>query len=162
MHDWAGTDESRLKDSDGEINANEAIATHQHIVVRLRVMSETSRKTVEDLKFPVDFSASLLMSFVFLFPVSVLSFLSSGVVDESVKVQFNQTLLISIAFIYFGIIFSSYLLKRQFKQFCQSILTLALHFHGHSNQKFIADTGENGRNELESALPSMSFKPTKN
>ena len=159
MRDWAGTDEQQLKDSEGKVNSNEAIAAHQHIVVRLRVLSDVSRKTVEDLKFPVDFSASLLMAFVFLFPVSVLSFLSSAVVDERVKVQFNQTLLLSIAFIYFGIIFSSYLLKRQFKQFCQSILTLGLHFYGNSNQQSVATAEQNGRKELE-ASPPKSFEPS--
>jgi hypothetical protein len=159
MRDWAGTDESQLKDADGKVNSSEAIAAHQHIVVHLRVLSDASRKTVEDLKFPVDFSASLLMSFVFLFPVSILSFISSAVVDERVKVQFNFTLLISIVFIYCGIIVSSYLLKRQFKQFCQSILTLALHFYGNSNQKSIAVVGGNGRKEFESA-PPKSFEPT--
>jgi hypothetical protein len=161
MRDWAGSDESQLKHSDGKTNSNEAIAAHQHIVVRLRVLSDASRKTVEELKFPVDFSASLLMSFVFLLPVSVLSFFTSAVVDERVKVQFNQTLLISVAFIYFGVIFSSYLLKRQFKQFCQSVLTLALHFYGNSIQTSIAVVGENGRKGMESA-PPKSFEPTPN
>jgi hypothetical protein len=160
MREWADTDESRLKDADGRINSNEAIAAHQHIVVRLRVWSEASRKTVEDLKFPVDFSASLLMSFVFLFPFSLLSFISAGVVDESVKVQFHQTLFISIAFTYVGIIFSSYLLKRQFKQFCQSILTLALHFHATSNRTVKADVEGNGHKELGTAPSNKSFEQT--
>jgi hypothetical protein len=144
MRDWANTDELQLKNSEGKVNPDEAIAAHEHIVVHLRVLSDTSRKIVEESKFPVDFSASLLMSFVFLFPVSLFSFLSYRVVDVRDEVQFRPTLFVSIAFIYFGIIFSSYLLKRQFKQFCQTILTLGLHFHETSTQKSAALVGEGG------------------
>lgn len=132
MREWAGTDESRLK-SDGKINPGEAIAAHQHIVARLRVLSDASRKMIDELDFPIVFSASLLTGFVFLLPIAALSFLSSEAVDEKVKVQFNKTLIASMAFIYFCINLSSYLLKRQFKQFCPVVLTRALHFYGTAN-----------------------------
>jgi hypothetical protein len=149
MCDWGGTNEKLLTNSEGMIDCNEAVKAHQHIVVHLRVLSDTSRKTLEELRFPVDFSASLLMSFVFLLPVSLLSFLSSSVVDDSIKVQFNKTLFFCLIFTYLGIVFSCYLLKRQFKQFCQSILTLALHFHDNANQKSNAVISLDGYKEVK-------------
>jgi hypothetical protein len=126
MEDWAATNEAALKSS------NEVIVAHQHIIFRLRVHSETSRRLLDNAHLPVVFSSSILAAFVLLVPVAILSFWTSEIVDSGVRVHFIRTLLGVILLIYAGVAISSYSLKRQFKQFCHHVLTLALHLHEQS------------------------------
>ncbi|MBV9959598.1 MAG: hypothetical protein JO360_14325 [Acidobacteria bacterium] len=123
MEDWAGTNEDALK------SPNEVIVAHQHVIFHLRVHSETSRRLLDNAYLPVIFSSSILAAFVLLVPVVILSFWTSEIVDEGIRVHFYRTLLGVLALIYAGVAISSYSLKRQFKQFCHYVLTLALHLH---------------------------------
>ncbi len=92
-------------------------------------MSEKSNKLVAEADFPVTFSASILVAFLGLFFVAGLSFFTADAVDEKVRVLFYKTLAGILIAIYGGLVLSNYILKRQFRQFCHHVLTLAFHFH---------------------------------
>lgn len=75
------------------------------------------------------FSASILVAFISLFLVAILSFFTSEVVDDKVRVLFYKASIGILVFIYGGMVLSNYILKRQFRQFCHHVLTLAFHLH---------------------------------
>jgi hypothetical protein len=128
VRDWAGTDEKQL------VKYDEAMVAHQHIVFRLRVLSDISRKLVDEAQFHVTFASSLLVTFMFLLPVAALCFVTSSLVDEKVRVHTKLTLLILTMVIYLGIVISSYLVKLQFRKYCSYVLTLGLHFYEASSK----------------------------
>jgi hypothetical protein len=155
MKEWAGTDETKLKEE------NEEIVAHQHVVVHLRVMSEKSNKLVADAYFPVTFSASILVAFICLFFVAALSFFTSEAVDEQVRVLFYKTLAGILIFIYGGMVLSNYILRRQFRQFCHHALTLAFHFHEVNRQELKSVPRNNGGSEGEKTVSQeISVQPT--
>ncbi len=128
MEEWTGTNEELLQQRD------EQIIAHQHVVLHLRALSDDSRRLLQDAQLHVVFSSSMLMAFLFLLPLAVFSIFTSDIVDEKVRVHFYRTLTFCIGLIYLGVVATSYSLKRQFKQFCNYVLTLALHFHQLSSQ----------------------------
>ena len=123
MEDWAGTTD------EGLIGRAEMIVAHQHIVVHLKTISDKSKRLLNEAELPVVFSSSVLMAFVLLIPIAALSFWTANLVDEKITVHLFKTLAVSVGLLYLGLLLSSYSLKRQFKQFCNYVLTLALHFH---------------------------------
>lgn len=136
--DWASTDAQRVE------SRREKLLVHQHAVVRLKVLSESSRKLVEETFFPVVFSASVLVAFVLLLPVAGFAFLTSRLVIEDIPVHFDQTIIVSIGIIYAGAFVTGLVMKRQFKTFCEQVLTLALHFHGMVADRRVRGRADNG------------------
>lgn len=125
MSHWAGTDEKLLEEP------GEKVIAHQHIIFRLRVLSEESRKLLYEAWFPVVFSSSIVCSLASLVPVSLVALLTSTFLSKG----FKQYLGIPVILLYLAVILSTYSLKRQFRHFCQYSLTLAMHFHEISSER---------------------------
>lgn len=143
MSEWAGTNEENLSQS------KEAIIAYQHVMFRMRVLSEHSRKLLQEAEFNVTFSASILIAFASLVPVALLSFVTSSTVDNRLRVHYDPTLVMLAGVIYLGAVISNYSLKRQFRHFCYYVLTLALHCYEASGRPA----------EVESAAPKPVAPP---
>lgn len=129
MKDWAATDEQNLNTLGGEV-----IIAHEHIIYRLRVLSEMSRRMIENMWLPVIFSASMLAAFVLLLPVIALSPGTSYLIGESLDTRFWLIRGALVLFVYAGAALSSYSLKRQFRHYCHYVLTLGLHLHSSTSR----------------------------
>ncbi len=128
MLDWAGANEAQLE------KANESLIAYQHIMFRLRVLSEHSRKLLQEAEFNVTFSASILIAFALLIPLALLSLVTSVIVDDKFRVHYAPIPIMLTIIIYAAAIVANYSLKRQLRHFCYSSLTLALHCYETSIQ----------------------------
>jgi hypothetical protein len=120
LREWAMTTPGALQ------NREEAVVAHQHIVAHLRTLNSDAKAAVEQLYEQVMFAATLFLSLVVLFFVGLASFFTAAFVDVSLRgtmVRIVATLLIYGAAVVAGIS-----LRRKFREFSHSVLTLGLHF----------------------------------
>jgi len=68
VQDWTMTNSEAIREKD------EMVKAHQHIVVRLRVLSDGSRKALKEAYDQVSFSGSIFVALLLLIPVSFVSF----------------------------------------------------------------------------------------
>lgn len=123
MKDWSWTNENKLQ------LPNEAISSHQHLMTRLNTLSDRSRSIVQETYMhDVLFPTSLFTVLSFLFPVSLLSFLTTSLsASEEIKVHPYPILISLSVIIYFLGVISAYSVKRRFRHFCSHLITIALH-----------------------------------
>lgn len=110
--DWAKTNETRL------FEHNERIIVHQHLVNRLRVHSEDSRKVLQDAYQQLTFAGSIFIAVLLLLPFTGLAFWTQTLVDNSkYKVYSYTQLWYFVAAIWFFSVLSCYSLKRRARAF---------------------------------------------
>ena len=115
--DWA-------KVSDLERAGNpELVKIHQHIVTRLRVISETSRALIQQTYTDVAFSGSLFISFVLLLPIQILSYFTEPL-PRSLLFQLMLTALTYVSAVVWGFLF-----RRRLRTFFNQIVTIGLHYY---------------------------------
>lgn len=106
---------------------NEAVLLHQHIITRLELMSGVSRTVFEEEYFSLNFIASLMMTFIFLLPVSLFSFITSSWTEDSFRVHHAQAIFLMALGTYLGVLSCGMLLKRQFKKLSLHLLNISFH-----------------------------------
>ncbi|NTU95816.1 MAG: hypothetical protein HGA52_07185 [Bacteroidales bacterium] len=127
---WTKTDESQIK------NYNEKILVHQHVVNRLRVLSEDSKKVLIDAYQPFSFAGSIFIALMLLIPFTLLSFWAQSLVDTSkYKIYSSSQLLIFLLLIWTLTYLSGYSLKRRARTFYSQILTIAMHYYDESKTR---------------------------
>src|SRR4051812_1115713 len=108
---------------------DEAVVAHEHLVAHLRTMNERTRAAVEEAYAPVMFAGALFLAFCALVIISALSFWTAPLVSELRKVQPTAVRVATTAILYIGAVLTGYSLRRRFRDFCNGIVTTALHFY---------------------------------
>ena len=125
--DWSKTDEHKLQEH------TEKVIVHQHLVNRLRVHSEDSRKVLQDAYQQLTFAGSIFIAVLLLLPFTGLAFWSQTLVDNTkYKVYSSAQLWYFLATIWFFSALSCYSLKRRARNFYSQVVTIAIHFHDQS------------------------------
>jgi hypothetical protein len=123
MENWAGVSEEDL------YSQEELVPAHQHIVARMKVLSDGTRSLVQELFSHTMHSAALFLALVFLLLINFLSYLTAYSLSGDTIVHSYSSLLMSSFIIYCGTVISCYALKRRFRHFCSQVITLGLHAH---------------------------------
>jgi hypothetical protein len=120
---WSGTSQESLSDN------RERIFVHQHIVAHLKAKSEQSRQVIEEIYHEVHFAAAFFTAWALLLPVAILALWTSHLANDEFASFSTGTYLWLIAIVWACGALTAYSLKRQFRNFCSEVLTLALHFY---------------------------------
>ena len=123
MRDWVQAEKSELETPTG------AISAHQHLVARMRALSDRSATVLNDLYQRVEYAASLCLSLILLVPVAIIAFWSNRVASVAIPAHGPETLWRLLFIVYIGGVCASYITKRRFRHFCSQIVTTALHFY---------------------------------
>lgn len=126
MREWAMSTEPQLRLS------SEAVLAHQHLVVRLRTASAWTKTALEEHYSPVVFAGSLFVALSLLVVISLLSFWTSSLVEPVHPVQPNKVKIAATVALYIGAVVSGASFRRRFRDFCGSVVTLALYFHANA------------------------------
>lgn len=129
--DWASSTPAALAEN------SEKVIVHQHIVARLKALSEHSRAVVDESYNEVHFAAALFSAFALLLPVGCLALWTSNLANDDFASFTNITYLILIGAVWSLGVVTAYSVKRQFRDFCSRALTLALHFHHASSSEVV-------------------------
>ena len=117
VRDWAKT--NRLE----ELDSTELVKIHQHVVTRLKAMSDSSRTLVQQTYTDVAFSGSLFIAFVLLLPIQILSYFTEPL-PRSITFQLMLT-----AIIYFSAVLWGFLFRRRLRTFFNQVITIGLHYY---------------------------------
>lgn len=117
VRDWAKTD--RLE----ELDSIELVKIHQHIVTRLKALSDSSRTLVQQTYTDVAFPGSLFIAFVLLLPIQILSYFTEPL-PRSITFQ-----LVLTAITYFSAVFWGFLFRRRLRTFFNQVITIGLHYY---------------------------------
>jgi hypothetical protein len=130
LTDWAYSSEQTLE------RTNEAVVAHQHIVVHLRTRSAQTKSALDELYAPVTFAAGMFTAACALTLIALMSFWTSGLVENIRPVQPNSVKIgVTVGF-YFGAVITGISFRRRFRDFCSNVLTVALHFHTEAKDQF--------------------------
>ena len=128
LKEWAYTDIDKVE------NTEEAIIAHQHICTRVRTLNLFTEKLFNNCLAEVSFSASILMSLMMLFPITLLLLLLNCLftsifpdINFSIKFIDNWVLILILIIEYILMILMTFSLKRRFRHFSSQILTLSIH-----------------------------------
>ena len=136
--DWCKSTEELLK------KKQEMILVHQHVVARLRALSENSREVLQDAYNQVSFAGSIFTAFFLLIPVALLAFYTETLVTKFSTFPDCQLAYITVA-IYFASVLSAISLRRRLRNFFGSALTLGLHFYDSTVQ--LRDKARNSKHQ---------------
>ncbi|MCP4600794.1 MAG: hypothetical protein GY847_09725 [Proteobacteria bacterium] len=136
MRAWAYTEHDMLKE-----NGEPAIA-HQHIVARLKSLSDHSRLMLKEMITPLDFAASLFMSCGSLFLVALVAPLTARSVAEDIVVHKPQVYVALIIATYLLALIACFNLRRRIKMFFCHSMTIGLHFYINQRSDHLSDERE--------------------
>lgn len=123
LDEWAMTDEETIKD------AGEAVLAHQHLVAHMRARNDRTRAAVDEAYAPVMFAAALFLAFCALVVIALLAFWTAFLVSDVRKVQPTGVLAATALGLWWAAVMTGYSLRRRFRDFCNGIVTTALHFY---------------------------------
>jgi hypothetical protein len=123
LADWANSSEQMLEGTD------EKVVAHQHVVVHLRTHSASTKKSLNELYAHVHFAAGLFTVACTLTLIALMSFWTSGLVENVRQVQPNSVKLSVTLCFYLASVLTGISFRRRFRDFCSNVLTVALHFH---------------------------------
>ncbi|MGZ0708917.1 hypothetical protein ACWPKO_11330 [Coraliomargarita sp. W4R53] len=138
---WAFTSSELL-----EKNKKEKVISHQHIVVRLKVLSPDSYSLLEKCYHPTRVWAGMVTSFCILFIVAITSFGTNYLVREEISVHSTTFLLMGSIGSIILLVVSCYFLRRAVIYFSSNVLTLALHHFSKQEQALNNDLSGRGMN----------------
>lgn len=124
-----------------------AAVIHQHILLRLRTLSQHHQSLYREIYAPLASSAALYCALVALFGVSLLAPVTGESVKESIRAHAPGTYIFFIFSTYFGAFLTAYNLKRRIRHFFSQAMTLAL--QSFCGQEAIGERGEH--HQLRSA-----------
>jgi hypothetical protein len=142
VRDWARSSEAEMKDE------SEIVKVHQHITTRLRVLSDASRRSIQDAYSDVVFAGSIFVSFILLIPVSLLALYTNKTVSSAIKTIPSVQIYYITLIIYIAALVSSFFFRRRLRTFYNQILTLALHYY---------DIEASKKMKLEASAPKHSL-----
>ncbi len=123
VKDWANSDREKLQ------KFGEPAIVHQHLVSRLRVISEHSNQILKEMYASLEFASSLFISSALLFALALLAPLSANMVQSSFKVHLVSVYVTLVALVYLLSLITCYNLRRRISIFFSRVITLALHFY---------------------------------
>lgn len=121
VESWAFSSESEIQEP------GKAPIVHQHLLARLRVVSEHCQALYREVQAPLSSAASLHSSFVALFFVALASPLSARHVEDTIRVHNTSVYVCLIVLVYLGAVVTAYNLKRRIRNFYSQTITLSLH-----------------------------------
>lgn len=123
VRDWAKV--PNLDPNDEE----ELIRVHQHLVTRLRVISDSSRALIQQTYTEVVFAGSMFIAWLILLPIAFVSLFTQ---TEARSLSFQLML---IGLIYSCAVVWGFLFRRRFRIFFSQVVTIALHYYEIENAK---------------------------
>lgn len=120
IKDWTGIDKEQLE------SEKEKIVTHQHLCIRLKLISELTEKNLDDAFSEVAFSASLFTAFFMTFFITVIAIIFNYTFPIELKIIEVHLLYILLLIEYLICILLNYSLRRRFRHFCSQIVTICL------------------------------------
>ncbi len=106
---------------------SEIIRVHQHITSRLRVVSEQTRSSLKEAYAEVEFSGSIFIAIMLLFPAGILSIYLNSTVSK-VHTQHGLATGIIIFVIYVGGVASGFFFRRVLRNYFSKVIMLGLHY----------------------------------
>jgi hypothetical protein len=120
---WAGSSESLIKDP------TEAVYVHQHLILRMLTLSDSSRVLVDEKYSQITFASSLFLAISLLFPFSIVALFTSYGVKNIVPIHPLPVFLSFVGITYLIGLALCFSLRRRYCHFCLQMISLALHFY---------------------------------